>query len=187
MSSELRPENGGFQWFALRVKPNHEKRVSELIDFQGYEEFLPLYRVRRRWAQRTQDVDMPVFAGYIFCRFDRPAWAQIMKTPGIVDAVRFGTRLAPVDEDEISALQAVQRSRMAVHPWPYLQVGQTIRVTAGPLAGRRGILVELKGQTRLVLSISLLQRSVLVEMDREWITCDAIPLIGLSHTLSPEL
>lgn len=175
MSNPLRSENDSLPWFALRVKPNHEKRVSELIGYQGIEEFLPLYRVRRKWAQRWQNIDVPLFPGYVFSRFERHSWAKVMNTPGIIDAVRFGTTLASVDDDEIQALQLVQRSKTAVQPSPYLRAGQPIRVTAGPLAGVNGTLLEVKGVTRLVLSVTILHRSVLVEIDRNWVSYDPIP------------
>jgi transcription antitermination factor NusG len=180
MSNPMRSESDNRPWFALRVKPNHEKRVSELINYQGLEEFLPLYRVRRRWAQRWQNIDTPLFPGYVFSRFERHSWAKIMNTPGVVDAVRFGNTLAAVDEEEIQALQLVQRSKTAMQPSPYLRAGQRMRVTAGPLAGVNGTLTEIKGVARLVLSVSLLQRSVLVEIDRSWVTYDPIPNIPSS-------
>ncbi len=177
MSNSVTPDNDNLPWFALRVKPNHEKRVSELINYQGLEEFLPLYRVRRRWRQRLQNVDMPLFPGYVFSRFNRQDWTRIVDTPGVIDAVRFGTTLASVDQDEIQALQLVQQSKTATQPSPYLRAGQSIRVTAGPLAGVNGTLMEIKGVARLVLSVTILQRSVLVEIDRNWVTYDPLPHI----------
>ena len=180
MLTSLTSDTENRPWFALRVKPNHEKRVSELIRYQGLEEFLPLYRLRRRWAQRTQDVDVALFPGYVFSRFERQSWARVMNTPGVIDAVRFGSTLASVDEEEIQALQLVQRSRTAMQPAPFLQAGQKIRVTAGPLAGLHGILMEVKGITRLVLSVTILHRSVLVEIDRGWVTYDSV-----AHVAAP--
>ena len=183
MSNTLRSDHDNQPWFALRVKPNHEKRVSELINYQGLEEFLPTYRVRRRWAQRWQNIDVPLFPGYVFSRFERQSWTKIINTPGVIDAVRFGTTLAAVEQDEIQALQLVQRSKTAMQPSPYLMPGQIMRVTAGPLAGVNGTLLEIKGTTRLVLSVTLLQRSVLVEIDRNWVTYDPIP--SLTSSASP--
>ena len=180
MPNTLRSDSNTQPWFALRVKPNHEKRVSELINGQGLEEFLPLYRVRRRWAQRWQNIDTPLFPGYVFSRFERQSWTTIINTPGVIDAVRFGSTLASIEDEEIRALQSVQRSKLAMEPSPYLRPGQLMRVTAGPLAGINGTLIEMKGLTRLVLSVTLLQRSVLVEIDRNWITYEAVPPMAAS-------
>ena len=161
--------NEAANWFVLRVKPNHEKRVSELIGMLGYDAFLPVYRVRRKWGRRWQDVDDPLFPRYVFCRFQRRDWVPIINTPGVVNAVRSGKLLAPVEQQEIEALQVAQRAKVAMQPWPYMKAGDTLKINAGPLAGLTGLLVDVKQQNRLVLSVTLLQRSVLVEIDHDWV------------------
>ena len=54
-------------------------------------------------------------------------------------------------------------------PWPFLQVGRRVTVERGPLAGTEGIVTEIKNEYRLVVSISMLQRSVAAEIEREWV------------------
>jgi len=46
-------------------------------------------------------------------------------------------------------------------------VGSKVRIEVGALRGLEGILTEVKGKRRLVLSITLLQRSVAVEIDTD--------------------
>lgn len=156
-------------WFVLRVKPNHEKRVFELVEYQGYEAFLPLYQERRKWGQRWHDVEAPLFPSYVFCRFNRQNWVPIINTPGVVDVIRNGKMLMPVEPTEIRALRVAQQANLAMEPSPYLPIGSEFRINAGPLAGLTGLLVEVKQRKRLVLSVTLLQRSVLAEIDREWV------------------
>jgi transcription antitermination factor NusG len=154
------------------VKPNHEQRASELLHFQGYEEFLPTYCVRRHVAQRWRNVEIALFRGYVFSRFDRQSWPRIINTPGVIDVVRIGRSLAAVDEQEIEALQIVQRTKTGMEPSPHWNTGQSVRIAAGPLAVRPGKIVDFKNSTRLVLSVSLLQRAVLCEVESDWITYD---------------
>jgi transcription antitermination factor NusG len=180
MPTDSYPDKQQSSWFALRVKANHEKNVSKLLSIQGYEEFVPTYRVRRRRAQRWQEVDTALFGGYVFCRFDRSSWARVIDTPGVIDVVRVGKALLPVDGNEIEALQIVNRSRAQMEPGPYLCVGQPVNIMSGPLADRSGTIVNFKGSTRLVLLVTLLQRSVLVEIDRDWISYrSAAPLASV--------
>src|SRR5262245_58470580 len=54
-------------------------------------------------------------------------------------------------------------------PWPFLQVGERVRVEYGPFAGTEGIVLMFKKTYRLVISINMLQRSVAVEIDRDWL------------------
>jgi hypothetical protein len=80
-------------WFAVQVKPTHEKRVASLFDYKRYEWFLPLYGGRRRWSDRIKLMELPLFPGYVFCRFARCARLPVLKTPSVLRIV--GTGLAP--------------------------------------------------------------------------------------------
>jgi transcription antitermination factor NusG len=180
--------NEGANWFVLRVKPNHERRVFDLAGYMGYNAFLPVYRVRRKWGQRWHDIDAPLFPSYVFCQFSRQDWVPIINTPGVVDVVRNGKSLLPVEPSEIQALQIAQHADLAMEPWPYMPIGCELKINAGPLAGLTGLLVEAKQRKRLLLSVTLLQRSVLVEIDRAWVhVVDPNPAYLRDQTSHPTL
>jgi transcription antitermination factor NusG len=65
-------------------------------------------------------------------------------------------------------------------PCPYLQIGNKVRIEYGPLCGTDGILLGFRGHQRLVLSVTLLQRSVAVEVDEDWI--QPLPLQRRDYT-----
>jgi transcription antitermination factor NusG len=158
------------KWFALRVKSRCEKLVANIIRNKGFEEFLPLYRCRRRWSDRDQPVDLPLFPGYLFCHIDPNNRLPLLTIPGAMHFVGIGKVPVAVDEGEICAIQAAVRSGLTIEPWTYLEVGQSVRLEHGPLAGLDGILVEIRKQHRIVVSVTLLRRSIGVEIDRTWIS-----------------
>jgi transcription antitermination factor NusG len=162
------PEN--LRWFALRVRSQHEARVAAALQSKGYEELLPLYQVRRRWSDRFKEIYRPLFPGYVFCRFDVNQRLPILVTPGVMLIVGSGKIPLPVDDNEIIALQSIVKSGLRAQPWPFLQVGQQVRIDQGSLEGVEGILIGMKGPHRLVISVTLLQRSVAVEIDEHWAT-----------------
>jgi transcription antitermination factor NusG len=157
-------------WYALQVRPRYEKQIASTLLSKGYEGFLPLYRHRSRWSDRIKEVQLPLFPGYLFCRFDVNKRLPILVTPGVMHVVGIGKTPHPVDDEEIAALQAVVISGLQAEPRSYLTVGRKVRIELGPLAGVEGILTALKGAHRLVVSVNLLQRSVSVEIDEGWIT-----------------
>lgn len=163
-------------WFALTVAPRKEKITAQTLRQAGLEDFLPLYSVRRKWSDRIKKHENPLFPGYVFCRFDSAMRQPVLKTPGVVSIVSFGKNPEPVDDGEIAALQAVCRSGLAAAPWPMPKVGSKVLLRDGPLKGLEGLFVEDK-KTRLVLSLTLLQRAVAVEIDREWISPVRGPVI----------
>jgi transcription antitermination factor NusG len=158
------------QWFAVRVKSQRERSVAEAIGSKGFEEFLPLYEARRRWSDRVKSLELPLFPGYVFCRLDPIQRLPILTVPGVLHFVGIGKTPAPVDESEIAAIQTAVRSGLRVEPWEFLEVGQRVRMEEGPLAGLEGILTEVRKQYRVVVSLTLLKRSVSVEIDRHWLS-----------------
>ena len=92
----------------------------------------------------------------------------ILTTPGVIGIVGAGRTPVPLDDEEIEAVRAILRSGLAAQPWPLLRVGSKVYLERGPLTGVEGIITNTDKVYRLVVTVSLLQRSVAVEIDREW-------------------
>ena len=157
------------QWFALRVKSRHEKVVSCAVRNKGFEESLPLYESCRRWSDRVKTLELPLFPGYVFCRLDPRHRLHLLTIPGALYFAGVGKTPTPIDEGEITAIQTAVRSGLPTEPWPFLEVGQRVRLDNGPLAGLEGILMENSRQHRVVISVGLLRRSVAVSIERHWV------------------
>jgi transcription antitermination factor NusG len=157
-------------WYGVHTKRNHESIAASALEHKGYEQYLPVYRSRRRWSDRVVDSILPQFPGYVFCRFDATYRLPILTTPGVISIVGFGQGPTPIPESEIEALQLVLRSGLAAEPCPFLREGQRIRVNRGSLEGLEGLLLKKKSEWRMVVSVRILQRSVSVEIDREWVS-----------------
>jgi transcription antitermination factor NusG len=114
-------------------------------------------------------MELPLFPGYVFCQLNPLNRLPILSIPGVVCVVGIGRTPVPVDETEIAAIRAAVKSGLPSQPWSYLQVGHRVRIEYGPLRGAEGILLGFGKDQRLVLSVSLLQRSVAVEVDEAWI------------------
>jgi len=156
-------------WYAIRVKANREKVTAQALEGKGLEVCLPVYQVESRKTRGVQILRVPLFAGYVFSRFDLCNRLPILTVPGVVNIVGFGTEGQPVDPVEMEAVLALVKTESHVMPHPYLPIGQRIRVQAGPLRGVEGVVVEHKDGKRLVVSVTLLQRSIAVDVEREWL------------------
>jgi len=169
MSTEVLGDSGRSRWFALRVKPHFEKTVAAIARNKGYEEFLPIHRCRRRWSDRFRSVELPLFPGYIFCQLNPEFRLPLLTIPGALHFIGIGKVPAPIDDEEIAALQAAMQSGLWAEPWPFLDVGQRVRLEEGPLAGLEGLLIEVRKKQRLIVSVTLLRRSMAVEIERDWV------------------
>lgn len=161
--------NSRLPWFAVRVKSNYEKPVSAILRGKGFEEFVPMYRARRHWSDRIKVIDLPLFPGYLFCRLDLNKRLPLLTTPGFLYLVGKGKTPEPLDENEIIAIQSVVRSGVPALPWSSLVVGSKVRLERGPLRGVEGVVAKVADQHRIFVNVTLLQRSVSVEVHPDWI------------------
>lgn len=157
-------------WCAVTVHHQHEKTIARHLLDVGLESFLPLYRTRRIWSDRVKELELPLFPRFVFARCALRTRANVLRIPGVRGIVGFGKETAYVSETEIAALKAMISSGLPVQPWPYLKIGDWVRITHGPLQGIEGILVRQKDSWRVVVSVHLLQRSVAAEVSRLVIT-----------------
>ena len=142
------------------------RRDAELLRAKGLETLLPTFTTKRKWSDRFKVVESPLFPGYVFCRFDVHNRLPILITPGVISVVGRGKTPVAVDDAEIHSIQAAVQSGIHVEPWPYVEVGERVRIKDDVLNGMEGILTSFKGSCRVVISVTLLRRSVALEIDR---------------------
>jgi transcription antitermination factor NusG len=160
----LREVSAGGSWYAIGVSARHEKSVARILVQKGYETFLPLFVNRHQYGRRAREFELPIFPGYVFSRFPAASRMPILTTPGVLQIVGAGRDPVAVDEAEMAAVRLAARVKARMQPCAYWSNGQKGRVESGPLRGLEGVVTRVK-PTHLVLSISLLKRSVLVEIE----------------------
>ena len=153
------------RWYAVSVRPRHEKLVARYLEYQGLNYFLPVYRSVRRWKDRRKELDMALFPGYVIVNLNLRDRRGVLQAPGVVQFVTFQGQPAAVPDSEIRALESSMSAGLRPQPHPYLYQGRRVRVKRGPLVGAEGILIRRKERFRLVLSIDLILRSVVLEVD----------------------
>jgi transcription antitermination factor NusG len=159
----------GNHWHAVRVKPNCEWVAASSLSSKGLEHYLPVHRQEKRWSDRNKIVERPLFPGYVFCRFNLGWKVAVLSTPGVLHVVSFGGVPALIEPAEIDAIRAVVTSGLAVEPWPYVENGERVRIERGPIAGVSGVVLDSKPGRRLVVSVTMLRRSLAVEVDADWV------------------
>jgi transcription antitermination factor NusG len=153
------------RWYAAHTRANHEKRLAEQLAERSVEHFLPLYECVRRWKDRRVTLQLPLFPGYILVRIALREKMRVLQIPGVARLVGFNGSPVALPDAEIDALREKLNRRVRAEPHAYLQAGRRVRVKTGPLEGFEGILVRRKHKYRIVVSISLIMRSIAVEVD----------------------
>jgi transcription antitermination factor NusG len=153
------------RWYAISVRPRHEKLVKHHLECKGLTCFLPVYRSVRRWKDRRKELDMVLFHGYVFVCLNGGDRLSVLRAPGVLRFVTFQGQPAALPESEIRALRTSMSADLRPRPHPYLCRGRKVRVRGGPLLDAEGIMIRRKEGFRLVLSIELIMRSVMLEID----------------------
>jgi transcription antitermination factor NusG len=153
------------RWFALQTRPRSEKKIDYLLAQKGYQCLTPTYRQKRKWSDRTMEIELPLFPTYVFCCLGSSALGKIVSTRGVIRIVGFGGEPAEIAQEEIEALQLLTQSNVLREPWQYLPQGTRVLIETGPLAGLQGLICPNEKKRRLIISVTLLQQSVAVELD----------------------
>ena len=154
-----------YSWHALKVRARFENIVTAKLTSQGLCAFFPPYVAAQRDG-RSRSIELPLFPGYVFCRLDQARRLPVLSTSGVLHIVGIGKAPVAVEPAELEAVWRIVHSDLLSNPWPHLEAGQMVVIEAGPLAGIEGILIESKNQTKLVVSVTLLRRSVAVEIEK---------------------
>jgi transcription antitermination factor NusG len=163
--TELPAEYGVARWYAAYTWANHEKKVREQLEQRSVEAFLPVYETLRRWKDRRVPLEMPLFPGYVFVRLALVDRLRVLQVPSVVRLVGFNGHPSALPDEEFEALKKGLACGVRAKPHPFLTVGRRVLIKSGPLEGRQGILLRRAGRLRVVLSIDLIMRSLIVEVD----------------------
>ena len=155
------------RYYVLRVAPQHELSVKAQLEGKGLEAIVPTYVTRRRWSDRVKTLTLPLFPGYVICRFPADQRITVLETQGVRGAISFASKLAFLETHEIERLQRLVASGLPLEPIDGLKVGTQVRIINGPLAGMAGELAEWHGAARVVVNVHMLHRAVAVQIEPE--------------------
>ena len=155
------------RWYALHTRARHEKAIERRLREQGMETFVPTTIQVHRWSDRKKKVEVPLFSCYVFIRSalsaeDRTRVYQVESVHGFV-----GTRGSslPIPDDQIESIQKVLTQTAPWRSYPFLKVGQRVRVRGGAMDGVEGVFLSENGDRSLIISIEAIQRSMAVRID----------------------
>jgi transcription antitermination factor NusG len=151
-------------WYALYTLPRHEKAVADRLRMRNIDTYLPLYSAARCWNHRRMQVELPLFPGYVFIKMHITDKARVLTDSGIIRLVSFNSNAAALPDDDIERLRSSLAARRA-EPYPFLTAGKRVRIRSGPFAGMAGTILRRKGGLRLVVTLDLIQKSIVFELD----------------------
>ena len=153
------------QWFAVQTRARHEKVVAQRLDERGITSFLPLVKAVHHWSDRRKTVDLPLFSCYVFAKLAASSDQRFrtLTVNGVLALVGSGRRGASIPDEQIEAVRKLVQEQLPCQPYPFLKIGQRVRIRGGALEGVEGILVS-QTENRVV-SVDAIQRSLAVRIE----------------------
>ena len=158
------PEGQILHWRVLHVIPNHEKKVAIHLRHRSVEHFLPLYTERSRWSDRTVTLERPLFPGYVFVRFAQESRRNVITSPGVLKVLRERENEV-VEPVEIERIRRAIASGYALQPHPAITLGIRVRVAKGVFAGAEGLVIELRSNCKVIISMPVVRQCYSLETD----------------------
>lgn len=159
-----------YPWYAITVRQRYEKQVAAALTGKGYSPYVPARVVRKRWSDRIKLIEAPLFPGYVLCRLDIERRLPVLMTSGVTGFAGPGNVPAAIDEAEMRSVEALVQSGLHSSNCGFFAVGRRVRIDVGALTGCEGVLVRMKSGSRIVISLSLLQRSIAVDIDEAMVS-----------------
>jgi len=155
-------------WRAVYCKPREERRALLHLLNQDFEAFLPRLRSRRRRGARDLERVEPMFPRYLFLKLSsaHQDWGPIRSTRGVVGLVRFGDQVPVVPDALVERLRALEDESglIDLNRCQPPRENEIVEITAGPLAGLRGLFEAETGQQRAMVLLEILNRQHRVQL-----------------------
>ena len=155
------------RWYAIQVRPRHEKAVARELQGRGVTTFLPLVTEVHGWSDRRKLVELPLFPCYAFVRItlSPEVRVRVLRIEGVLSFVGIRNQPTPIPDEQISGVQMLLETSVPFSTCPFLHVGQRVRIRSGALEGMEGILLSRNRDRSLVISVELIQRSLAIRIE----------------------
>lgn len=154
----------GRPWHVLHVLSNHEKKVAQHLEVRSIEYYLPLYKEKVKWTDRTVVAERPLFSGYVFARFETQSRIPVISTPGVLRLLG-NQKWDLVEEEELEKIRDGLAKGLPMRPHPAISVGTKVLIRAGVFAGVEGVVSELRKQCKVVLTLAAVRQCFALEAD----------------------
>jgi len=162
-------EKPNYTWYALYTKPNREKGIVSNLQENNIECYLPLTRTLKQWSDRKKWIEEPLFRGYVFAKVSYVEFFNVLNMNGVVYYVSFGGKPQTIPDYQIENIKTFvkQRENEIVLTRENIGRGDMAEVLYGPLKGVHGEVVQICGQSRILIRIQSMGCSLYTNISKD--------------------
>lgn len=162
--NHLHPEEA--KWFAVYTGYKREKKVVELLNKKGIMAYVPLQRLTRHYTRKTKLVEIPLISCYVFVKIIQSEYVPVLETQFVQRFLKINRNLICIPNAEIDLLKRIVGEQMDIEvdtaAW---HEGDQVEVIAGQLTGLQGMLVEKRGEHKLIVTLQSLGYELRIEVN----------------------
>jgi transcription antitermination factor NusG len=154
------------EWYAVYTCSKAEKHVATELGKADIEHYLPLQVTMRQWTDRKKKVLVPLIRSYVFIHVTPKDFMKVVKVWGVVKILFFDGKPVPIPDWQINNLKILLGARVPMETdVKAFKKGRDVRITHGVLKDLRGKILEIKGQHKLLISITALDYNLTIDID----------------------
>lgn len=165
-------------WYCVHAKSKKELSVAQFLEeSHGLEVYYPQMQVTKIIRRVKRKVRVPLFPGYLFCRFDfAQHYRAVRYAHDALGLVSYGGQAATLDDAIIEQIRdQVGDVLVSALFEDRLKVGDVVRVLDGPMQGMMGtVLRDLCDSDRVHILMSLLNSEVRVNISRSLVALESV-------------
>jgi transcription antitermination factor NusG len=144
------------KWYAVYTRPRWEKKVADLLTRKNIENYCPLNKVRKKWADRIKTVHEPLFTSYVFVHITEAEQINLKNTDGVINLIYWLGKPAVISNAEIEAIRRFLDEHYNVTlEKTQVNLNDMVKVISGPLTDYEGQVVAVKSKTVKIILPSL--------------------------------
>ncbi|MEP7080837.1 MAG: UpxY family transcription antiterminator [Ginsengibacter sp.] len=155
------------KWYVVYTRPRWEKKVVNLFNEKGIENYCPLNKVTKQWSDRKKVVEEPIFKGYVFVKVSEDEKWKVASVNGVLNYIYWLGKPAVVRDEEIATIRKflnefdnVEVSKNDIH------TDTKVRIVQGVLMNYEGMVIEVFG-SRAIVKIESLDLSISAHFDKK--------------------
>lgn len=156
-------EARGEVWVVVHVRPRCEKKLSRVCDQQQITTYLPVLRAAHSYGGRKRFFDKPLFPGYLFAIVGSATRPFLRQNDYVANVLTVDCQAELIQQ--LRHIQQALTAGAIVDVQPHLEKGKRVRVKSGPFKGIEGFVRHIKGGTRVVVNVDMIQQAVAIEVD----------------------
>jgi len=163
-----KPQPAKLQWFALHTKFKTEKYVAEQLRKKGFEAYVPVIKVTKRYSKKIKKLELPLISCYVFIRMDTKDKGRVLETEYVYRFVSQTGKEEPIQDDEMDMMKRVVGEfdgEIKSKNLSFL-IGEEVEVISGSLTGIKGKLIEKSGKQSFVVELTSVGYELHIEMDK---------------------